>query len=202
MDYMDYDKSKVIVALDNYSVPMAEEIIAHWQNKVYGFKLNHNLYPYIGKKYNNIFCDYKLYDIPNTMEGIIENLIADDCDMVTVHVTNNKSAIESLKKYSDKIKLLGVSVLTSWNYADVDKVFRSTVEDIYNRTICLMEDNGFYGMICSAQDLLYTPKTSLKKVCPGIRSGASDDDQVRITTPQQAFENGADYLVMGRSFFK
>lgn len=42
---MDYDKSKVILALDNYSVPMAEEIISRWQSKVWGFKLNHNLYP-------------------------------------------------------------------------------------------------------------------------------------------------------------
>ena len=40
---MDYT-NKVILALDNYSVPMAEEIISHWQNKVHGFKLNHNLF--------------------------------------------------------------------------------------------------------------------------------------------------------------
>ena len=197
---MDYT-NKVILALDNYSVPMAEEIISHWQNKVHGFKLNHNLYPYIGKKYNNIFCDYKLYDIPNTMCGVIENLIEDGCEMVTVHVTNNKSSIESLKKYSDKIKLLGVSVLTSWNYLDVNKVFNSSVEGIYNRSTWLMEDNGFFGMICSAQDLEYIPQTSLKKICPGIRTDPCSDDQVRVATPQQAFDKGADYLVMGRSFF-
>ncbi len=120
---MDYDKSKVILALDNYSVPMAEEIISRWQSEVWGFKLNHNLYPYIGKNYNNIFCDYKLYDIPNTMCGVLDRLVDDGCEMVTVHMTNNKAAIESLSKYADKIKLLGVSVLTSWNFADIDKVF-------------------------------------------------------------------------------
>ena len=54
---MSYDKSKVILALDNYSVPMAEEIIARWSSEVWGFKLNHNFYPYIGRNYNNIFCD-------------------------------------------------------------------------------------------------------------------------------------------------
>ena len=199
---MDYDKSKVILALDNYSVPMAEEIISRWQSEVWGFKLNHNLYPYIGKNYNNIFCDYKLYDIPNTMCGVLDRLVDDGCEMVTVHMTNNKAAIESLSKYADKIKLLGVSVLTSWNFADIDKVFRSSVEDIYSRTIWLMEDNGFYGMICSAQDLEYIPKTELKKICPGIRHNTIADDQIRIATPQEAYDLGADYIVMGRSFFE
>jgi len=199
---MDYDKSKVILALDNYSVPMAEEIISRWQSEVWGFKLNHNLYPYIGKNYNNIFCDYKLYDIPNTMCGVLDRLVDDGCEMVTVHMTNNKAAIEVLSKYADKIKLLGVSVLTSWNFADIDKVFRSSVEDIYSRTIWLMEDNGFYGMICSAQDLEYLPKTELKKICPGIRHTTIADDQIRIATPQEAYDLGADYIVMGRSFFE
>jgi len=199
---MDYDKSKVILALDNYSVPMAEEIISRWQSEVWGFKLNHNLYPYIGKNYNNIFCDYKLYDIPNTMCGVLDRLVDDGCEMVTVHMTNNKTAIRTLSKYADKIKMLGVSVLTSWDFADVDKVFRATVEDIYARTMWLMEDNGFYGMICSAQDLQYIPKTDLKKICPGIRHGDTNDDQVRVATPQAALEAGADYIVMGRSFFE
>ena len=199
---MDYDKSKVILALDNYSVPMAEEIISRWRSEVWGFKLNHNLYPYIGKNYNNIFCDYKLYDIPNTMCGVLDRLVDDGCEMVTVHMTNNKTAIRTLSKYADKIKMLGVSVLTSWDFADVDKVFRATVEDIYARTMWLMEDNGFYGMICSAQDLQYMPKTDLKKICPGIRHGDTNDDQVRVATPQAALEAGADYIVMGRSFFE
>ena len=181
---------------------MAEEIISRWQSEVWGFKLNHNLYPYIGKNYNNIFCDYKLYDIPNTMCGVLDRLVDDGCEMVTVHMTNNKAAIESLSKYADKIKLLGVSVLTSWNFADIDKVFRSSVEDIYSRTIWLMEDNGFYGMICSAQDLQYLPKTELKKICPGIRHNTIADDQIRIATPQEAYDLGADYIVMGRSFFE
>jgi len=65
-----------------------------------------------------------------------------------------------------------------------------------------MEDNGFYGMICSAQDLQYLPKTELKKICPGIRHNTIADDQIRIATPQEAYDLGADYIVMGRSFFE
>ena len=201
---MSYDKSKVIVALDNYSVPMAEEIIARWSPEVWGFKLNHNLYPYIGRNYNNIFCDYKLYDIPNTMCSIIERLIDDGCEMVTLHMTNNKRAIEAVSKYKDDIKLLGVTVLTSWDFADIQKVLNSGIDTAFMRSINLMEEYGFYGMICSPQDLQLHKglQTGLKKICPGIRNNPGNDDQVRTATPEQAFAAGADYIVMGRSFFE
>jgi orotidine-5'-phosphate decarboxylase len=36
-------------------------------------------------------------------------------------------------------------------------------------------------------------------VTPGIRpAGSNADDQARIVTPEQAVENGANYLVVGR----
>ena len=42
----------------------------------------------------------------------------------------------------------------------------------------------------------------LKKICPGIRHDVfNSQDQVRVSTPEYAIEHGADYLVMGRSFF-
>jgi orotidine-5'-phosphate decarboxylase len=193
--------SKIIVALDNYSAPMAREVISHWSPKVYGFKMNHTLYPYIGKEYNNIFCDYKLFDIPNTMCTVVEHLIDTGAEMVTIHMNNNKSAIESLSIYANEIKLLGVTLLTSWEYKDIDKVYHSSMYSNYIRSVNLMEENGFWGMICSPQDIEEMPKTNLKKICPGIRPKPMGDDQIRTATPEEAFAAGADYLVMGRSFF-
>jgi len=40
----------------------------------------------------------------------------------------------------------------------------------------------------------------LAVVCPGIRpiDNRPDDDQKRVVTVEQAFENGADYIVVGR----
>ena len=44
--------------------------------------------------------------------------------------------------------------------------------------------------------------TFLPTCCPGIRYDVDDkQDQIRVSTPEEAIENGADYLVMGRSFF-
>ena len=139
MNYTD----KVILALDNYSVPMAEEIISHWQGKVHGFKLNHVLFPKIGKQYQNIFCDYKLFDIPNTMEKVVESVIDDGADMISVHINNNHTAIEALAKYAGDIKLLGVTYLTSWDHNDLQFVYNTSSAEIYKRAVWLMKKYGF-----------------------------------------------------------
>ena len=200
--------SKTIVALDNYTVEEADKIIQEWKYKVYAFKLNHILYPYTKTNHRTIFCDYKLYDIPNTMCSVVEHLIDTGADMVTVHMNNNLKAIESLKKYADKIKLLGVTFLTSWDYDDTRTVYNKSAYNLYKRSTMLMKDNGFWGMICSPKDLLLLKEDildshELKKICPGIRYDIDDkQDQIRVSTPEEAIENGADYLVMGRSFFK
>lgn len=200
---MDY--SKVIVALDNFSSSMAEEIIDHWEDRVFGFKINHTLYPEFNKKEimpKNIFVDYKLFDIPNTMNLVVEQLIDKGVEMVTVHMNNNQKAIQSLSQYANKIKLLGVTYLTSWDAQDLEEVYFQSKNEIYKRSIALMEDNGFWGAICSPQDLKCFNGSNLKKICPGIRFYTdSKDDQKRTATPDEAIKIGADYLVMGRSFF-
>jgi orotidine-5'-phosphate decarboxylase len=161
----------------------------------------------MGKEYNNIFCDYKLFDIPNTMGTIIEKLIDDGAEMVTVHMSNNANGIASLEKYADKIKLLGVTYLTSWDHSDAQFVYNESICNIYKRSSWMMKKFGFWGMICSPKELLMLKQSvpdshGLKKICPGIRHDVfNSQDQVRVTTPEDAIKSGADYLVMGRSFF-
>jgi orotidine-5'-phosphate decarboxylase len=203
-----FDTKKVIVALDNYSIPMAEEIIDKYKSDVYGFKVNHTLYEYINKKSTNIFCDFKLFDIPNTMCSVIEKLIDDGANMVTVHMSNNLNAMEAISKYSKDIKILGVTLLTSWNHQDSYFVYDKSPSGVYERSISLMRKYGFWGAICSPRDLktvnllLDKDNDDLKKICPGIRKKDQlNNDQIRVSTPEYAFENGADYLVMGRGFF-
>lgn len=206
MNLQDINK-KTIVALDEVSAPMAEEIIDRWRNDVYGFKLNHTLFPYIGKNHQHIFCDYKLFDIPNTMQKVIESVIDSGAEMISVHINNNPKAIEELAKYADKIKLLGVTYLTSWDKTDLQLIYNADLLGMYTRAVSLMNKNGFYGMVCSPADLQiinnFIPESkNLKKICPGIRSNTlHTQDQIRVSTAEDAIQNGADYLVMGRSFF-
>jgi len=195
---------KTIVALDDFNPVAAEKIMDQYATLVYGFKMNHTLFPHTIKNGLRIFADYKLYDIPNTMCSVVEHLIAHEAEMVTVNMMNCRHSLSHLTQYRNDIKLLGVSVLTSWNEIDTYEMYHKTISEIYLETIPKMLECGFWGMICSPVDLEYpgVKSADLMKICPGIRQVSFDeDDQVRIATPETALSNGADLLVMGRSFF-
>ena len=193
-----------IVALDDFNPVTAEKIMDQHATQVYGFKMNHTLFPHTIKNGLRIFADYKLYDIPKTMCSVVEHLIAHEAEMVTINMMNCRNSLSHLAQYKNDIKLLGVSVLTSWNEVDTYEMYHKTIGDVYLETIPKMLEFGFWGMICAPVDLEYPAVKSadLRKICPGIRQVSFDeDDQVRIATPDTALSNGADLLVMGRSFF-
>ena len=135
---------------------------------------------------------------------VIEHLIDTGASMVTVHMTNNDAALDAISKYADKIKILGVSLLTSWHNVDCLWKLGLQPDQLYEHTVAEMELRGFWGMICSPQELILPviKQSKIKKICPGIRLNKTDDDQVRVSTPEDALSKGADYLVMGRSFFQ
>lgn len=196
--------AKTIVALDDFIPSDAEKIMNNYATQVYGFKMNHTLFPYTIKNGLRTFADYKLYDIPKTMCSVVEHLIAQNAEMVTINMMNNRHSLSHLTQYRNEIKLLGVSALTSWNEIDTYDMYQKTIGEIYRETIPKMMDFGFWGMICAPIDLEYpiVKNAELRKICPGIRSVRIDqDDQVRVATPEIALSKGADYLVMGRSFF-
>lgn len=199
----DFDISKVIIALDNMSVTKADKIIEEYKDKVYGFKINHLLDGFIRKYRRNIFLDFKLHDIPNTMNLVIERQIKSYTSMMTVHMNNSEAALSKLQKYTDNIKLLGVTVLTSMSEDECKEIYSKSIEEMYERSISLMIKNKFWGAICSPKDLEYFKDVKhLKKICPGIQMTPMNNDQVRTATPQEALDAGADYLVMGRAFIE
>ena len=195
---------KTIVALDDFNPVVAEKIMDQYATLVYGFKMNHTLFPHTVKNGLRIFADYKLYDIPKTMCSIIEHLIAHEAEMVTINMMNCKNSLSHLSKYKNDIKLLGVSVLTSWSESDSHQMYQKTIREVYEDTVPKMLEYGFWGMICAPVDLSYpiVKNAELMKICPGIRQvNMDDDDQIRIATPDTALQDGADILIMGRSFF-
>ena len=195
---------KTIVALDDFNPVVAEKIMDQYATLVYGFKMNHTLFPHTVKNGLRIFADYKLYDIPKTMCSIVEHLIAHEAEMVTINMMNCKNSLSHLSKYKNDIKLLGVSVLTSWSESDSHEIYQKTIREVYEDTVPKMLEYGFWGMVCAPIDLSYpvVKNAELMKICPGIRQvNMEEDDQIRIATPDTAIQDGADLLVMGRSFF-
>ena len=167
------------------------EIFPYLGKYVDGVKINHLLWNEVDfdiEKGKELFVDFKLWDTLNTVKTVVERIIKNGGTMTTISTLNNPEVFHALKEFSDDIKLLGVSFLTSWRHK------RQSWED----HVELTEPNGFKGMICSAKDIPNI-KSNLLKVCPGITYGNKTSGQVRTTSPKEAQDLGADYIVIGRA---
>jgi orotidine-5'-phosphate decarboxylase len=147
-----------------------------------------------------IMLDLKLHDIPNTMREATEEVIKHreiggiDIRLLTVHAAAGKKALEDCVEVCDKtgLEIVAVTQLTSLplNMA----VFIERVE------IALKA--GVRAFVCSPNEARIIRDRSKESIIitPGIRlAGDNKDDQVRVNTPYQAINNGADYVVVGRS---
>ncbi len=100
-------------------------------------------------------------------------------------------------------KLIAVTLLTSMERSDLDEIgLNSDPQDVVQRLALLTHDCGLDGVVCSPREAAELRKMMGQSFClvtPGIRpTDASLDEQKRISTPRQAIQNGADYLVIGR----
>jgi orotidine-5'-phosphate decarboxylase len=160
---------------------------------------------FVSKRYD-IFLDLKLHDIPNTMAQTASVIAELGVWAFTVHLAAGKEALQMVrvavnntaKKLGKNVPfMLGVTVLTS-----------STIE-LDEREIkikemaALAQKLGLDGVIASPLDVKKIKaihKDKLLVVTPGIRNPQDESqDQRRVSTAKQAFFEGADYIVVGRS---
>ena len=193
--------TKIIIALDSSD---AEESIATAQklkDQVDGFKINHLMLEHtsvIKSFADELFIDCKLWDTPNTVKKVMQRIVDLGATMTTVSTLNSVQVFEELQDFTNKIKLLGVTYLTSWSSEDLLGIVHQNAPLLWRENIARVRPYGFAGMICSPKDLQTVNPLApqMLKVCPGI---GSNSGQSRTTTPQQAQELGADYLVIGRT---
>jgi orotidine-5'-phosphate decarboxylase len=148
-----------------------------------------------------VFCDLKLYDIPNTVERTAHVLGALGVTYLTLHAHGGQSVlqagVEGLAQGADNAglpapKALAVTVLTS----DAD-----APPHIMPKRAAVAVEAGCQGIVCAAEDLGDARQLAprLIRVVPGIRPEGSDHhDQSRAATPGTAIRDGADLLVIGR----
>ena len=195
--------TKLIVALD-YTNPLdALEMTAKLRGHVDGFKINHALWSqsvYI-KDYcesGELFIDLKLWDTPNTIDTVLRKIVDKGATMTTISTLNNQAVFEAVSNYSNQIKLLGVTYLTSWTSEDLKNIVNQNALVMWRENIMRIMPYDFAGMICSAKDIstVNAIAPNMIKVCPGI---GGNTGQQRTTTPKQAVDMGADYLILGRT---
>ena len=144
----------------------------------------------------------KLHDIPNQVKKTTAAISSLNCiKYLTIHTSGNYEMLKAAQEVSNKIDLLGVTVLTS--QSNLNEVgIQNTVKDQIKILANLAIKSGISGVIASAQDisLIRSLSKELKIFCPGIRSGEDKQDQKRVMSYAD-FSKIADdkcYAVIGR----
>ena len=159
-------------------------------------------------KFNKpIFYDGKFFDIKNTLVESIKSLKDLKISYATVHLLNGLDALTAANQIANdiNIKLLGVSVLTSFDNEELEHLgFKNQVEDQVIRLIKIANKAKLYGVICSPLEIKMIKKVApnLKCFTPGIRQGENKDDQKRTMNAKKALEAGSDCLIIGRPITK
>ncbi len=152
-----------------------------------------------GKK---VFADLKFHDVPATVRGAVENLARTGATCCTIHAVG--SVYADAVKVRGKMKVLAVTVLTSMDASDLEEIgWTRPVEDLVSRRAEKAVAAGIDGLICSGQEAARLRRELGPGpiiITPGIREATArgGDDQKRTVTLQEAFRNGADYIVVGR----
>jgi orotidine-5'-phosphate decarboxylase len=221
MPTVDAVKERLCVALDVPSKAEAFEIAKEIGDLVGTFKIGMELFsaegPEIVRELHRLGCatflDLKYHDIPNTVAGAARVATRMGVTLFDVHTMGGRAMMEaaanavrdeSLKLGVKPPKVLGVTVLTSLaaqSLSDELNISLPLAEQVTHLAL-LAQRSGLDGVVASPQEI-----GSIRAACgksfliltPGIRpTGVSADDQERTTTPRQAVEMGANYIVVGR----
>ena len=206
-------KSKIFVACDSSNISKIREIISKTQNSKikigYKFGLeflnSKNGRPFLSKlKNKTIFADLKLHDIPNTCASTVKAIKDLKINYLTIHISSGLEALKATKKVSGKIKLIGVTILTSLdNKALKDIGFNKDLKKLVLHQARIANRAKLDAIVCSAHEVKLVKKVFKKEIItPGIRFNSKSNDQKRVLTPKQAYKNGSDWLVMGRPITK
>ncbi|MEC8775273.1 MAG: orotidine-5'-phosphate decarboxylase [Pseudomonadota bacterium] len=211
---------RIFVALDLTDEEEARSLARRLMGHVGGFKLGLEFFSANGPDAVRaivdtglkVFLDLKFHDIPNTVAGAVRAATATGVSILNVHASGGldmmRAAAEAAAVGAElhgvsKPIIAAVTVLTSMDTSDLDMVGqRGPADEQVGRLAQWTKDAGLDGVVCSPVESAVVRDAfgdDFVRIVPGIRpSWALTDDQKRITTPRQALDAGATYLVIGR----
>jgi orotidine-5'-phosphate decarboxylase len=203
-------RERLIAALDVPTAADARALVEKLGASVSFYKIGlelstsgeyYTLLDWLVKRGNRVFCDLKLYDIPETVRRAVANLRGRGVTFLTVH--GNRAIMEAAAKEKGDVRILAVTVLTSLDKSDLAEMgFRGEVVQLVLERAGGALAAGCDGVIASgleASSIKSRYGKDLLVVTPGIRPAGGDAaDQKRTMDVAQAFKNGADYIVVGR----
>jgi len=156
-----------------------------------------------------IFLDMKFFDIGATVTAAVRGIAQYDLDFLTVHGDPHVVRAAREGAGGTNLKILGVSVLTSLDRADLDDgmIQPGDIAEITLERAARALAAGADGVIASPNEaaaIRALPEAAGKLiVTPGVRpAGADLGDQKRVATPARALSEGADHIVVGRPIWQ
>ncbi len=207
--------NKTIIACDFSSEESLFKLLDEFSEPVYVklgmeiiYKLGFGIIEKIKQRNHLIFLDLKLHDIPNTVYNGIKNIASLNVDMVNVHAAGGiemmKAAKKAINEVNPNILCIAVTQLTSINQEilEQDLLINQSLIDVVKHYAKNAKEAGLDGVVCSVHEVEIIHEvcgSDFICVTPGIRLDDNVQDQKRVATPQVAYENGSDYIVVGRS---
>lgn len=204
-------RERLIMALDVSSISEARDLVEELGDSVIFYKVGMELFmsgDYFGfiewlKQQNKkVFVDLKFFDIPETVGRAIKALSSKGVDLATIH--GNDAIMEAAAQAKGNLKVLAVTALTSLDRGDLDDLgFECDVQALVLSRAKRALQIGCDGVVSSGLEaslLRSELDHKLLVITPGIRpvDNREDGDQKRVVSVEMAFQNGADYIVVGR----
>jgi orotidine-5'-phosphate decarboxylase len=204
-------RDRLIVGLDLSSLKEAERMVARLGDAVSFYKIGYELslaggIPFaadLARSGKKVFLDLKVHDIGNTVARAAERAAEIGVTFLTVHAFPQTMRAAAEGRGKSALKILGVTVLTSWDENDVrDAGYGVGLRELVAKRAGQAMEAGIDGLIASpaeAADLRKQVGRSLLIVTPGVRpAGSAAGDQKRVMTPGEAIKAGADHVVAAR----
>ncbi len=204
----------IIVALDYPSLAPLRAFVAQLSPRLCRLKIGNILFTRYGpalveelmQQGFEVFLDLKFHDIPQTVAQSCRAAADLGVWMINLHVSSGFAAMQAAREAVDQSSnnplLIGVTVLTSLQSSDLEKLGNQRpLADLVLDLAKQAQTCGLDGVVCSSQEASLLRQHLGDKfllVTPGIRPEKMADDQRRVLTPCQARAAGASYLVIGR----
>ena len=204
-------QERLIMALDVPSFEEARRLVEILGDSVVFYKVGMELFmsgDYFGfiewlkQRDKKIFVDLKFFDVPATVGRAIKALSSKGVNFATIH--GNDAIMEAAAANKGTLKVLAVTALTSLDRGDLNDLgFQCDLRDLVLSRARRALQIGCDGVVSSGLEaplLRAELGHKLLVVTPGIRpvENREEDDQKRVATVESAFQNGADYIVVGR----
>ncbi len=204
-------KDRLIFAMDVPEADQARKLAEQLGDAVTFYKLGlelmmaggyFQLIDWLKDREKKIFVDLKFFDVPATVGRAVAQLARRGVTFTTVH--GNQGIMEAAADAKGDLKILAVTALTSLDRGDLDDLgFQCDVGQLVLSRARRALEAGCDGVVASGLELPAMRREidrRLLVVTPGIRpvDNRPDDDQKRVVTVEQAFSEGADYIVVGR----